>query len=957
MSRNLFLPWGASLDDDAFAQAVAAAALVGVEPGLSPPPAWFALLERLRDPQTAFAGLSVGRLAAFIELLREPGGRFIQDASTYVTLWQMFLNEWSTRSGPYRPLRVEIDDAVHRNGVPDLLWLTRELARPGVGVASAYVRADQPDLAVTWDWPLRIGLLGDPRSQALKPVLAGARYAELYRVVDAEAAGVECDVLVLPFSLHGALSAVLGSPRRLRADCVILLGGLTVSAERALPLFAALRSEVETAGIAIDFTAADQRTAWFEQLIRQLAHDEPLDIALWQVARGTVPTAVLFQPPLVVASRRLMSGARLSEFALRFSARLKHAPEPPAAEGARTDEDETSHGLGPSTRAGTLRQAGEALERDLAGFGYAHEGDEATELARLRRSAEARLGEPLRVARIHAVRAPAPRREPDHRRLTAVVRDVTDPRTPPLEVDALRPDRAYEASIGIELPREDRVVADAAFPSNQLPESSAGHTLTVAFVPLNTDARGQRAEPQVGTVFLPPTGPSRRTSFSFDTRQMTGEFRARILVLHENRVLQTLTLSAPVAAAAGEITLKVENLVTQGFQNLEYRERFDAAIVANDSPTCVPGFTTITGQQVSFLEPVGIGKTIEQIKALISGEAALPEKRSALKNPELEQLLWKLASYGRGLLDAVPNAARDAFEKAGRLQVVEARTGAFLPVEFFYGGEAPDNGAKLCENAATALGDPKVHLSCPHRNDGERICPAHFWGFNRVIERQPTDLIAGGGEYAFSVPNPDRSRLDILRCALVAGSSRVRKQDLTGSSGVVAAIRKVAPKVATARDWDDWVAKVEKNSPSLLVLLPHSQDDPALPGMPALEIGDEFLRSVKVGQEHVVAKPASDPPAVLLLGCSTQLTDIPFLNFVQRFKAKRAALVVGTLATIRGRRTVGFVRELMSALESQTGAGERTFGDAFLEVKRRLLAQGDSFVLSLVAYGDAGWRL
>jgi hypothetical protein len=29
----------------------------------------------------------------------------------------------------------------------------------------------------------------------------------------------------------------------------------------------------------------------------------------------------------------------------------------------------------------------------------------------------------------------------------------------------------------------------------------------------------------------------------------------------------------------------------------------------------------------------------------------------------------------------------------------------------------------------------------------------------------------------------------------------------------------------------------------------------------------------------------------------------------------------------------------------------------FLQTKRRLLAGGDGFVLSLTAYGDVGWRL
>ena len=95
---------------------------------------------------------------------------------------------------------------------------------------------------------------------------------------------------------------------------------------------------------------------------------------------------------------------------------------------------------------------------------------------------------------------------------------------------------------------------------------------------------------------------------------------------------------------------------------------------------------------------------------------------------------------------------------------------------------------------------------------------------------------------------------------------------------------------------------------------------------------------------------------MLLLGCSTTLPDIPFLSFVQEFKLAGAAVIIGTLATIRGRQTVDFVRELLAALKGAAAAGG-TFDEAFLKVKQRMLAAGDPFVLSLVAYGDTGWRV
>jgi hypothetical protein len=92
---------------------------------------------------------------------------------------------------------------------------------------------------------------------------------------------------------------------------------------------------------------------------------------------------------------------------------------------------------------------------------------------------------------------------------------------------------------------------------------------------------------------------------------------------------------------------------------------------------------------------------------------------------------------------------------------------------------------------------------------------------------------------------------------------------------------------------------------------------------------------------------------VFLLGCSTGLTELPFANFVSAFRHHGAALVIGTLSTIRGRRTVEFVEALLDAL----AGGNVSFGEAFLKVRRKLLAKGDAFALTLVSYGDSDWTL
>ena len=76
--------------------------------------------------------------------------------------------------------------------------------------------------------------------------------------------------------------------------------------------------------------------------------------------------------------------------------------------------------------------------------------------------------------------------------------------------------------------------------------------------------------------------------------------------------------------------------------------------------------------------------------------------------------------------------------------------------------------------------------------------------------------------------------------------------------------------------------------------------------------GDRWhVTDLSLARKRLRSGSGGRSPVVLLLGCSTQLTDVPFLNFVEAFKREKAALVIGTLATIRGRRAVAFVSELL----------------------------------------------
>lgn len=938
MSRSLFGTWGASLPQEDFAKAVASVGVLGLRKSAPGERAIINAERRLRSTGRDIATLRIEHLAGLIDAVGK-GAADLATAQDYLAAWDRFDFWWRYELPPNALLlRLEVElgvKATLRNSAPDPYWLLRTLLDNAVS-DSAYVRVDEPDRPVAWEWPLRVGVLGDAGSIELAEHIEAVPWPRLIKLVRLDIMDEDCDLLLLSDNLRGAVARVLQHPRRLHADCVLAIGGAGIAAERILPLAATLRGEVLTAGVGIVRINPEQRRAWFKELVGQLSHDMPLDVALVR-ASPAVQRDEPGEPPLLFASRRLASTARVTAFARRLGQEVRRMATTAAEPAPETDT------------------AAEKLETLANSGGYLSESGDATVIADIRGDFEARVGNRVSAPREGAAELAAKAR--DNRHVNFTVTDVTNAAAPKRVEDRLAADRAYEMALEIGLPRADVESASGRFPSERLPPSRDGHWLDVFFVPLVKAASGRFHTPLQGRLFLPAQGNSEPCPISFRTHGVKDEYRARILITHENRVIQTLIFSSPLGASQRRFALDVENVVAPNFEPAWQGKPFDAAVVVNHASDGQAGFTAVVGKEVSFRQPLGIDKLVGEVKRLLSAEATFPDARGTPDDPALLKLFEDLAHYGRAMLKAMPPEVRGRIPDGARIQIVEAVAGAWLPLEMFYSEEVPESGATLCPNARAALlhQNGVSHESCPHRDDPDHHCPLRFWGFSCVIERQPPLASVPGADYTISVPQPGTDHLDAFRSVLVGASSKVRAQDLTEPGGILEAVRMVARSTRTAADWNDWKREVQADSPSLLMLLPHTQDDPQRPGIPALEIGGVLLPSSKFGSRYVTG-PAGQSPVVLLLGCSTQLTDVPFLSFVEAFKRENAALVIGTLATIRGRRTVDFVFELLDGLKSAAGS-ERTFGEVFLETKRKLLASGDGFVLSLTAYGDVGWRL
>jgi hypothetical protein len=1012
MKRNDFGLWGVELSTEDFARALATFGIYQHSGGVMPHSvdAIKGILATTASHSKGLLGWSLSQQPPEkLTWMGDPSGL----AQTFARAWEGFKKSYSG------DLRFELV----LDKTEDYFWLAEQFRSPAVGATSVYVRADEPQVEVGWNWPLRIGFLSGDESvqlrQLLERALRSSGLLQLATFINLERAEDDCDLLLMPQGLRGALSELLKAAWRPRADCVLVLGGSRELSSRTAALINAVRAWARTSGVGLLFGASDRWADWFNGLMAELAHNNPLDVALFRAN-----TEVNAPPPLLVAARRLIDLSLVSISAERLGrtveSRVERAgrsgmpqfgppedmgiiitgggggggdPEPPgevstparprgATRSARRSAGGSKGGGGRGAvfrggKGGSKRSAGrtrppfesvmkggeasmpprmrdeamgvaEALRREFPVDHWMHETGAATDTAARAREAQEILD-----------KIP---QQPEDRRILAEVCEALD-RKP--EQKILKPDTAYTVDVSIGTGRDDKVSADVSFPYKDLTPSDKGHDLVVLF----TEPR-LSPDPQVGRLHLPPRGDSEGACrFFFHTGSPADAIRARISVLHENRVIQTAILEAPVADGGakkkGGITLKVEARVLPDINALQGRQNFDAALILNHTPEGQPLVTAAAGEQAMMFsfDSTTFQQTINVLNGQLSelAEGAEEDFKEDLGDEKTTRLLNMLASNGRLLYRHLFEFRREGQwlldKNKKKIQIVSTRPESNLPLEFLYDYEAPDLKAKLCQYAKESLPTGQCNKSCGGlKNKKNVVCPLGFWGLNRVIERHAyDDRVKIAGDVGLTAADPRREPLRVLDKALFAASGEVDR----AKAGTIKSVEKVlSSKTKRGADyvmsWKEWAAKVRTESPSLLVLLSHTEVGATEGFMPALEISKlPRLRSVDINDKYVLKKGAKTKPVVMLIGCKTNAPDNLLESFVPFFRNSGAAIVLSTGATVLALQAAKVATELVRALSEVPKSGGVTFGDVMLQVRRKLLAKGVPMVLCLSAYGDA----
>lgn len=475
-------------------------------------------------------------------------------------------------------------------------------------------------------------------------VVAALAQAQPDLVVDVSDQHGEHDIVLIAGPLRAGLAAVLADVRGPRAQLACVLGGADVPRVAAGPMLDVLRHELRAVGVIVTTVEPDEEDAWLGAL---LADEGWWVEAVWSHTRATnrPPPFIAVDPAI---HRAMSPWVLMREAASRAALRLE-----------REGLDRMSARLAGRYNRAWLRDV-IAVNRPDSEMGGPSEEGPREQLIGLQ-TALGGLGRPLRP-RSWAEDQPS---EPRYARF-AITRTNGDAWRP---VERFVAGGQHRVEVWI-AGGEGGTPAEDPFPEPEQPDADGAVDLSVVLCLIEPR---DGAVPASAVIRLPARGDSERAVFSL--RPPVVPFVARVVVSHRQRVLQTLLLTQPTD---GPPRLTVELRVHGSLgPSLAGREPFDAAIVLNPSTALAIG----TGGAGLALLPEGSDAAVRGIQEIL--------EREDIRGVELRgrdrtsaRALHRLAMYGNELWDAVVNrpGMAEHLAHARRIQVVEAREGAYLPV-------------------------------------------------------------------------------------------------------------------------------------------------------------------------------------------------------------------------------------------------------------------------------------
>lgn len=475
----------------------------------------------------------------------------------------------------------------------------------------------------------------------------------------------------------------------------------------------------------------------------------------------------------------------------------------------------------------------------------------------------------------------------------------------------------------------------AALSAGEISDEALGFTagatsvrLTVILSPLDPVGAPVRAELDV-----PRLGRSADVRLRLAVPGDTTTVHARLTVLHRNRVIQTALLTGDVDGAPARLHERV--VLWDDFGHLDDRRAFDRSFVLNHTSGTPAIATFAHGTGVTIGDTDEVSRVSARIRDLLIAAAQQRSTADGALTTFIE-----LAVEGRSLHGELTGRLRRIGDPK-RIQIVSTRPSWFLPLEFVYDREAPDDDASLCDRWA---GGDECGPGCfADEHDRSVVCPSVFWGMSRVIEREYVDAGDEAGTAFLVGPAPERERTRIIaRRSVLAASVKVAKEDVSATAALLG--------VEALTSWEAWEQAIAAEDTDLLILMPHTDAK-----QDTLEISRKKLRGGRIEARYVTGR-RKVTPVVVLFGCDTSGSGDNPAGYAAKFKRADAGVVFATLTMVLGSHAAAMSQRLATYLLDQSRSAV-PMGEALTQFRRESVRAGLLAALSVTAYGDTDWRV
>jgi hypothetical protein len=545
---------------------------------------------------------------------------------------------------------------------------------------------------------------------------------------------------------------------------------------------------------------------------------------------------------------------------------------------------------------------------------------------------------------------PVPLDQDKSRFLQCKIRNTAAPEQVP---DFLAVEDHYMAWVRIGRASEGFNSPGPAFPDQDIFKTGEepAQPITIHFRP-----RGKQETQK--TLMLPQKGNSEILDFSFQIDPLQVEFSADIIAFHQNRIVQAIRISYPVAKVreGNESNPMQVTVVDQGRtdMNLEDRVPFNSSINFNGIEADQPVVSGIVNNEpLRFNSSAGVENTNNRIREIIDEAAVnIDDYPADLNDPKNAALMVNLANQG-SLLFKLFMKGQDI---TSPIQVSAYRS-TFIPFPFVYDIKPPAEGAKFCDHAAKSLRAGKCGGCFDKNTQHEQyLCPFAFWSYSKVIEyHQIRSLDIKNGESDFiatSGASPGKEPLEVFSTTIHGSAARV-DNETEGLRDRLAKEISTRSTTHLANDWETWTKLTEEHHPDTIVLIVHVEKH-AEWQINQMEIGDgKFLPQSAISDAHI---SQAKRPLAIVIGCEVANMQDQGFDIGSSFIANGASIVITNFTSITGLHAATIVSKLISFFEKERGK-TINFGEITLRLRQQLLAEGLIISLSLVTYGDADWTL